>query len=241
MSNHKHLNPNPIKEIVVGVSLRQLFKSHKDLVMLKEALHERFPLSREATETSISFNAKLEQAPVFDRAVKGIHLTSNDTQDLLRLETQLFETRTKRPYVNFETTLENFLKTFDLVSRSATDMQIGNMVTLEYVNQFLFNYDELNKFFKVIPCISLPPDQFLMNQFTGVYKTSTRTGVIANVVSEILPVTDKLQVSFIISVSKTKPGLEQKEFRGVLSELNQTACDIFFSNLTEEYTQGKVS
>ena len=241
MSNYKHLNPNPIKEIIVGVSLRQLFKDLKDLATLKDVLRESFPLSREATETSVSFNAKLEQAPVFDRAVKGIHLTTNDTQDLLRLETQLFETRTKRPYINFETTLENFLKIFDVVSRSATDMQIGNMITLEYVNQFLFNYDELNKFFKVVPCISLPPDQFSMNQFTGVYKTSTRTGVIANVVSEILPVADKLQVSFIISVSRVKPGLEQKEFRDILSELNQTACDIFFSNLTEEYTQGKVS
>lgn len=235
MSCYKKLKDNPIKEVVFGVSLKQLFREQEELETIKNGLRDKFPRFRPATETSVAIKANENKEPFVTQKVLGLHLVSEDVKQLLVLEQQLFQTRSKRGYVNFEKSLEDFTSYFNLAHEHAPSMDLGEKVILEYVNRFDFNYDELARFFCALPNISLPKDEFSLNQFTGIYKTETRTGIRANVIADMLPVQGKIRVMFAISVSKYHKGLKPQDFKVDFTELHQTACDIFFKNLTDEY------
>ncbi|MBR3603088.1 MAG: TIGR04255 family protein [Elusimicrobiaceae bacterium] len=235
MSTFQSLKHSPIKETSIGVSLKRLFSKRENLDLLQESLNKDFPFCVHAGKTSVSFDDKKRTEPNFSHSVNGIHVIAKDRKQLLILEQESLRLRSKIPYQNFETTFQNFLSCFKRVSQNASDMILGEDAILEYENRFTFPIQETNSLYRILPCIQLPPQDFSLNQFTGIYKTEKTNGVKASVVSELLANGSNVDVRLIISTQKNQTGLSADNFDETFLELNQTACEIFFNNLTEKY------
>lgn len=237
MNQREHLKKNPIIETAVGISLKNLFKELSELEQLSAAMRPDFSIVRPSTTTSVTFDTKKRKGTEFKQETDGLQLTSTDGKQLLLVLQNLLQLRSKRPYVNFETTLEEFTSYLSKITQKAKDLIIGEDVMLEYVNLFHFPYSDVERYYKILPHIYLSPAHFSLNRFRGEFHTETNTGVKARILSDMIPLNGQLDVHFVISVQKKKNGLTLEELPDILQQLNQTADQIFFDNITTEYIQ----
>ncbi len=234
-----HLNKPPIKEVIIGISAKNLFTSSKEILDFYDSssLHDQYSLKEEYLPMHIEISE--EPKIVSDTSSCVRVATANEA---LFLESNKLMFADKSEYKNFDNFFKKYLSIMSAVveytNRSIDIDDIG----LRYVNKFPCPMDKLGSTFLMFPAIHLNEDD---NHFASMNYhlmmssiTSTENPNISASVKVLFHILDDKNLDITFDIDTHLNGHYNMnridDFKLLVSQLQNFKNKIFFSNFANE-------
>ncbi len=234
-----HLNKPPIKEVIIGISAKNLFTSTKEILDFydKSSLKEKYSFKEEYLPMRIEIS---EDPKIVSDTSSCVKVTTDN--EAIFLESNKLMFADKSEYKDFETFLTKYLDVMsEVIDYNNRTIEI-NDIGLRYVNNFPCPMNKLGSTFLMFPAIHLNENNnhfasmnnhLMMSNITSIENPNISASV--KVLFHILD--DKnLDITFDIDTHLNGHYNMNKidEFKQPVLQLQNFKNKIFFSNFADE-------
>lgn len=240
----KCLKNAPIKEVIIGISSDELFKSFEDIeeFFKNSSLNEKFKPIQELKRFALEMNGKDAK---FNKTIsigKGYENKNKSERINIELDRIMFIDRSK--YTNFKTLSNKFYLILEEIFKFKKCTIKTNDIGLKYTNVFDFTNDKLKEKFYIKPIMSYTnsENKIYGKQLNSAFMSQIQSteynnayAIIQTVISKISG--DKYKIIFDIDTHTHNIEIQDvNSFKKEILKLKEFKNEIFFSNFDNAYT-----
>lgn len=234
------INP-PIKEVIIGISFEELFKTPEDIndFYQKSFLKDKYPKIDEIR--TISFEIGNEPKLGKNLSIGSI-ITSEDDSELLHIEFNKLMFVDKNKYTDFDNFINKFTSIISEVLKLKSEIIPASDIGLRYINKFKLPLNKLNEF-HIVPTFTCYEQNEVYAQYINhLTMTNIRSAENENIFANVKTILGNanginIDITFDIDVHlKMMYNINNVEnFYNEILQLKNFKNKIFFSNFDDAY------